>query len=59
MEAFLEANGYELIGDDDAIAGVFEDLGRKIIDQSEFFGWVSNHVRPPGRRNPSGLNLAE
>jgi death-on-curing protein len=49
METFLLANGYELTEDNDAIAQAFEDLGGKVIDQSEFFGWVSNHARPiPG-----------
>lgn len=45
LETFLEANGYELVEDDDSIAQTFEDLGRKVIDQSEFFGWVVNHAR--------------
>ena len=45
LETFLDANGYELLEDDDAIAQVFEDLGSKVIDQSEFFGWVCNHSR--------------
>ena len=45
LETFLEANGYELVEDDDPIAEMFEDLGKKVIDQSEFFGWVVNHSR--------------
>jgi len=46
LETFLEANGYELVEDDDSIAQIFEDLGLHVIDQSEFFGWVVNHAHP-------------
>lgn len=45
METFLEANGYEFLQDNDAVAQVIEDLGKEVIDQSEFFGWVVNHAR--------------
>ena len=45
METFLEANGYEFLQDNDAVAQMLEDLGKEVIDQSEFFGWVANHVR--------------
>jgi death-on-curing protein len=45
MLAFLELNGYELSQTDDEIAEVFEGLGRKVIDQGEFFGWILNHAR--------------
>ncbi len=46
METFLSANGYEFTEDNDVVAQLFEDLGQKVIDQSEFFGWVCNHARP-------------
>lgn len=55
LETFLEANGYELVEDDDAVAQVFEDLGAKNIDQSEFFGWVCNHARP--RRDSKVIDI--
>jgi len=45
METFLIANGYEFSEDNETIAKMLEDLGKKIIDQSEFFGWVCNHSR--------------
>jgi prophage maintenance system killer protein len=52
MTTFLDLNGYELADDDDdEIAKMFEDLGAKAIDQSEFFGWVCNHARPVARPN--------
>lgn len=54
MLAFLELNGYELVQTDDEIAEMFEGLGRKVIDQGEFFGWVLDHARPTdaGERRP-------
>ena len=46
METSLSANGYELTEANDVVAQLFEDLGHKVIDQSEFFSWVCNHARP-------------
>jgi death-on-curing protein len=46
MLAFLDVNGYELAEDDAAIEQMFVDLAAKVIGQSEFFGWVCNHIRP-------------
>lgn len=47
LTAFLRLNGYEIREDhDEELAEMFELLGDRIIDQSEFFGWVSNHAKP-------------
>jgi death on curing protein len=46
MLTFLAINGYNLFQTDDEIAVMFEDVGKHIIDQGEFFGWVANHARP-------------
>jgi death-on-curing protein len=43
---FLDANGYELVEENAVIEQMFVDLAAKVIGQSEFFGWVCNHVRP-------------
>ena len=59
LETFLEANSYELVDDGDSIAQMFEDLGSKVIDQSEFFGWVVNHSRRIPEKNRAGLRLAD
>lgn len=46
MIAFLDANGYELFESDDLeLAVMLMDLGSRIINQGEFFGWVINHTR--------------
>lgn len=45
LETFLEANGYELLADDDSVAQLFEDLANKVIDQDAFFNWVSDHAQ--------------
>jgi death on curing protein len=59
METFLDVNGYELLEDEDSIGDMFDSLGEKTIDQSEFFGWVCNHAKPTGGRKRAGLRLAE
>jgi death on curing protein len=46
MLAFLDANGYELREENAAIEQMFVDLASKVIGQSEFFGWVCNHIGP-------------
>jgi death on curing protein len=49
MVTFLHLNGYELVpSDDEELARVFEDLGKDMIGQSEFFSWVVSRVRPLG-----------
>lgn len=51
MLMFLDLNGYDLHeADDEELASVFEDLGKHVMDQSEFFGWVCNHAK---KRQPS------
>jgi death-on-curing protein len=46
LTVFLELNGYELwVHNEDELAEMFESLGKKTIDQGEFFGWVVNHSR--------------
>jgi death on curing protein len=55
LTTFLDINGYELVADDDEIAQMFEDLGLKVLDQSEFFGWVVNHTRPKTLSNVVSL----
>jgi death on curing protein len=54
LVTFLDLNGYELVDDEDAIAEMFEDISRGVVEQGEFFGWVCNHARPV---DPS--NMAE
>lgn len=46
LEAFLLLNHHEFHQDDDEIAQMFEDLGRGVVGQGEFFGWVCKHARP-------------
>jgi death-on-curing protein len=46
MLTFLELNGLALVADDDQIAGMFENLGNKSIDQSGFFAWACDCIRP-------------
>jgi death on curing protein len=53
MLMFLDLNGYDLIEGDEELAIVLEDLGKGLLDQSEFFGWVCNHAK----RRPSTLTL--
>ena len=52
MAVFLDLNGYELWESSDTeLAETFENLGKKAIDQSEFFAWVADHSRlKPQRR---------
>ena len=46
LATFLELNGYELWESTETeMAEIFEALGKKTIDQSEFFGWVVNHAK--------------
>ena len=46
VATFLELNGHELWESfDTELAEVFEDLGRRAIDQSELFAWVRDHAR--------------
>lgn len=54
MVTFLQLNGYELApSDDEELARVFEDLGRSVLGQSEFFAWVAVRARPLGEPVPS------
>ena len=50
MLAFLDLNEFEFYQTDDEMAKIFAGLGEHVIDQSEFFGWVSNHAtqKPEG-----------
>jgi death-on-curing protein len=48
MLVFLELNGYEFDESEDERARMFEDISSGVVDQSEFFGWASNHVHPAG-----------
>jgi death-on-curing protein len=52
LETFLHANGYAFTVSEDSIVQMFQDLGAKRIDQSEFFGWVCNHSRPIAEESP-------
>ena len=46
LTTFLDLNGHELWESvETELATVLLDLGNKVIDQSEFFGWVLNHTR--------------
>ncbi len=55
MLVFLDINGYDFDQSDDEIAKMIEDLGRRVVDQGEFFGWVVNHAhcRPPSNVVPT------
>lgn len=45
LATVLDLNGYRLVvQSEDELAIVFEDLGKKIIDQSGFFAWVCSHA---------------
>lgn len=55
MTTFLDLNGYELVEDEDLLAQMFEDVARGVVDQSEFFGWVVNHVRVKREEKVVGL----
>jgi death-on-curing protein len=46
MMVFLDLNGYELVEDEESIAQMFEDVASGVVEQSEFFGWVTNHAKP-------------
>ena len=46
LTTFLDLNGQELWESvETELATVLLDLGNKVIDQSGFVGWVSNHTR--------------
>ena len=46
MAVFLDLNGYDLLeSEEEELAQIIEELGRGIIDQDEFFGWVVNHAK--------------
>jgi prophage maintenance system killer protein len=42
----VHVNGYELAQTDDKIAEMFEKLGEDVVDQTGFFTWVREHVKP-------------
>ncbi len=47
LAVFLDLNGYDLLESSETeLAEIFEALGQKTINQSEFFGWVVGHARP-------------
>jgi death on curing protein len=47
LTVFLDLNGYELLeAEDTELADMLIDLGRGVVEQGEFFGWVLNHSRP-------------
>lgn len=53
LATFLDINGYELVEyHDQELAEIFEALGKKTIDQSEFFGWICNHAKPVKGQTP-------
>ena len=46
MLTFLHVNGYDVDRTDDEIAEIFEQLGADLVDQTGFFTWVREHVKP-------------
>ena len=47
LTVFLDLNGYELYeADETELADRLIELGSRVIDQDEFFGWVCNHAKP-------------
>lgn len=46
LTVFLDMNGYELYeAEETELADRLVELGSGVIDQGEFFGWVSNHAK--------------
>src|SRR4051794_20343803 len=47
LTVFLNLNRYCLNESHETeLADILIDLGRRVLDQSEFFGWVVNHAKP-------------